>query len=89
MLLLALTAGAFAAIEVMVFGFMGQLVDWLSVQDKDTFLTDQASTLGGMGLLFVVVPLIGLLNNLIRMQTLLRNLTMRVRWLIGIYCNKV
>tara|TARA_B110001469_G_scaffold19274_1_gene19881 strand:- start:3072 stop:4898 length:1827 start_codon:yes stop_codon:yes gene_type:complete len=86
MLLLALTAGAFAAIEVMVFGFMGQLVDWLSVQEKDTFLTDQASTLWGMGLLLVVVvPLIGLLNNLIRMQTLLPNLTMRVRWLAHRY----
>ena len=86
MFLLALTAGAFAAIEVMIFGFMGQLVDWLSVQDKSTFLKDQSSTLWGMGLLLVfVVPLIGLLNNLIRMQTLLPNLTMRVRWLAHRY----
>ena len=86
MLLLALTAGAFAAIEVMVFGFMGQLVDWLSVQNKATFLEDQASVLWTMGLtLLVVVPLVGLLNNLIRMQTLLPNLTMRVRWLAHRY----
>ncbi|HCH33547.1 MAG TPA: multidrug ABC transporter ATP-binding protein [Oceanospirillaceae bacterium] len=84
--LMALTAGAFAALEVIVFGFMGQLVDWLSVQNKATFLADQASTLWIMGLLIVVVvPLIGLLNNLIRMQTLMPNLTMRVRWLAHRY----
>ena len=86
MFLLALTAGAFAAIEVIIFGFMGQLVDWLSVQDRATFLNDQASTLWLMGILIVlVVPVIGLLNNLIRMQTLLPNLTMRVRWLAHRY----
>ena len=86
MFLLALTAGAFAAIEVIIFGFMGQLVDWLSVQDRATFLKDQASTLWLMGILIVlVVPVIGLLNNLIRMQTLLPNLTMRVRWLAHRY----
>jgi len=84
--LMAFTAGSFAALEVVVFGFMGQLVDWLSVQNRATFLADQEQTLWFMGILvLLVVPLIGLLNNLVRLQTLMPNLTMRVRWLAHRY----
>ncbi|MBT3436790.1 MAG: ABC transporter ATP-binding protein [Oceanospirillaceae bacterium] len=82
MLILALSAGAFAAMEIVLFGFVAQLVDWLAVQNKQTFLADQAVTLWTMsGLLLIGMPIIILINNLMRHQTLIPNLTQRVRWM--------
>jgi ATP-binding cassette subfamily B multidrug efflux pump len=86
MLILALSAGAFAAMEIVLFGFVAQLVDWLAVQNKQTFLADQAVTLWTMsGLLLVGMPIIILINNLMRHQTLIPNLTQRVRWMAHRY----
>jgi len=82
MFILALSAGGFAAMEIVLFGFVAQLVDWLAVQNKDTFLVDQATTLWAMGgLLLIGMPVIILINNLMRHQTLIPNLTQRVRWM--------
>ncbi|MCS5558908.1 MAG: ABC transporter transmembrane domain-containing protein, partial [Oceanospirillaceae bacterium] len=82
MVVLALSAGAFAAMEIVLFGFVAQLVDWLAVQNKETFLSDQAVTLWTMsGLLLIGMPIIILINNFMRHQTLIPNLTQRVRWM--------
>ncbi|MDD9178471.1 MULTISPECIES: ABC transporter ATP-binding protein [Aliivibrio] len=70
-----------AVIEVSLFGFMGQLVDWLSTHDRDTFLAQEGHTLMWLGLLVVVgVPILILIHSLITHQTLLGNYPMAIRW---------
>ena len=79
-LMSVLTAGV-ATLEVTLFGFMGQLVDWLSAQDPKTFLEKEASTLFWMALVpLVALPLIGLLHSLVVHQSLLGNFPMAIRW---------
>ncbi|WP_122033569.1 ABC transporter ATP-binding protein [Aliivibrio sp. EL58] len=70
-----------AVIEVSLFGFMGQLVDWLSTHDRETFLAQEGHTLMWLGLLVVVgVPILILIHSLITHQTLLGNYPMAIRW---------
>lgn len=75
---------AFMAIgEVMLFAFLGRLVDWLSVSDRTTFLSDEAVPLAMIaGFVLIVLPLMALLNSLIQHQTLLGNMPMSARWRI-------
>lgn len=70
-----------AVIEVSLFGFMGQLVDWLSTHDRETFLAQEGHTLMWLGLLLVIgVPILILIHSLITHQTLLGNYPMAIRW---------
>ncbi len=63
-----------AMLEVALFGFLGQLVDWFSDQNRDTFLADQKFTLIGMGLtVLVFIPLFILLRSLFSRQSLMGN----------------
>ncbi len=82
MLLMAVLSAVVAVLEVVMFNFMGQLVDWLSMQSPETFLRDQGSSLFWMGILIVVIlPCLGFLHSLISHQTLIGNFPMIVRWL--------
>ncbi|MBB4955255.1 ATP-binding cassette subfamily B multidrug efflux pump [Agrobacterium vitis] len=67
--------------EVMLFQFLGDIVNWLSHADRATFLHTEAWRLVGMGaLVLVILPGIGALNSLIVHQTLLGNFPMIARW---------
>lgn len=79
---MSLLTATMAILEVMLFGFMGKLVDWLAESNPDTFLADKGVSLALMALtLLVIMPLVGLLHNLIVHQTLLGNYPMRIRWM--------
>lgn len=81
LLAMAVLTAVLAALEVSLFGFMGQLVDWLAVKDPATFWQTEQKTLIGMGLLtLVVIPLLILLHSAILHQTLLGNYPMAIRW---------
>ena len=81
LLVMAILTAVLAALEVSLFGFMGQLVDWLAVKDPKTFWQTEQTTLLGMGLLtLVVIPLLVLLHSAILHQTLLGNYPMAIRW---------
>ncbi len=83
--LLALGAlSAFMAVgEVMLFAFLGRLVDWLASSNKSTFLADEGLTLALIGaFVLIVLPLAALLNSLIQHQTLIGNMPMSARWRI-------
>ncbi|RTE86746.1 MULTISPECIES: ABC transporter ATP-binding protein [Gammaproteobacteria] len=81
-ILMALTALA----EVWLFAFLGNIVDWLSVQERQTFLTNEGMKLLGMALLVLVgLPLMVWFNSLLTHQTLLGNYPMRIRWLVHRY----
>lgn len=86
LLAMALSAGLLAVLEVSLFGFMGQLVDWLVARDPETLLQEEGRTLLGMGLLLVVgLPCVVLLHALLVHQTLMGNYPMKVRWLAHRY----
>ncbi|GHB03349.1 ABC transporter ATP-binding protein [Modicisalibacter luteus] len=77
----ALLMAAIAITEVWIFGFLGNIVDWLSSQERETFLADQGWKLAGMALLILVgLPLMVMGHSLINQQTLMGNYPMRIRW---------
>ncbi|MGB0447084.1 MAG: ABC transporter ATP-binding protein [Pseudomonadales bacterium] len=79
--LMAITSASLAFLEVLVYGFMGQLVDWLAGLSRASFLAEQKHTLWTYGiLLLVIMPLMLAANNLFRHQILMGNLPMRMRW---------
>lgn len=79
---MSLLTATMAVLEVMLFGFMGKLVDWLAESNPETFLADKGVSLALMAMtLLVIMPVVGLLHNLIVHQTLLGNYPMRIRWM--------
>ena len=85
LLLMACLSAAIAAGEVMLFGFLGNLVDWLSAADRETFLAAEGGKLALMaGFLLVLMALVTL-NSFVIHQTLLGNFPQRIRWLTHRY----
>lgn len=75
-----------AMLEVSLFGFMGQLVDWFATKDPTTFLDEKKGTLIWMGLLVLfVLPFFVILESLLTHQSVLGNYPMRIRWLAHKY----
>ncbi len=67
--------------EVMVFGFLGKLVDWLSGANRETFLDTEFWRLAGMGIfVLLLLPALVFLHSTIIHQTLLGNYPMIARW---------
>ncbi len=78
----AILMAAIAIAEVWLFGFLGQIVDWLAAQDKETLLNDQVWPLLAMSALVLFgLPLLVWFHSLLTHQTLLGNFPMRIRWL--------
>lgn len=78
----AILMAAIAIAEVWLFGFLGQIVDWLAAQDKETLLSDQFWPLLSMSALVLLgLPLLVWFHSLLTHQTLLGNFPMRIRWL--------
>src|SRR5690554_162580 len=78
-----------AITEVWLFAFLGNIVDWLSVQERDQFLANEGLKLLGMSLIVVLgLPLLVWFQSLIMHQTLLGNYPMRIRWLVQRYLIK-
>ncbi len=67
--------------EVYLFGFLGNIVDWLAVSGQEGFLEREGSKLIWMGaVLLIGLPTIVLLQSLLVHQTLLGNFPMIARW---------
>jgi ATP-binding cassette subfamily B multidrug efflux pump len=67
--------------EVMLFQFLGNIVDWLTHAERSTFLANEGMTLVAMGLMVLVgLPLVAGLNSLIMHQILMGNFPMIARW---------
>lgn len=81
LLLMALLTALIAILEVSLFGFMGQLVDWLIEKDPATLWQTEGHTLLLMGFLTAIgIPLLILLHAAIIHQTILGNFPMAIRW---------
>ncbi|EGQ7959238.1 ABC transporter ATP-binding protein [Vibrio parahaemolyticus] len=86
LIIMSLMSTIVAIVEVMLFGAMGQLVDWLSTSNPETFLQDNRADLIVYGvLLLVVMPLLVVIYSLLVHQTLLGNYPMSIRWLAHRY----
>ncbi|PKM20046.1 MAG: multidrug ABC transporter ATP-binding protein [Gammaproteobacteria bacterium HGW-Gammaproteobacteria-15] len=86
LLFMSLSSAILAVLEVSLFSFMGQLVDWLVANDPENFFTDERATLIWMALVtLVLLPLMTFLHSAIVHQTLLGNYPMSIRWLAHRY----
>lgn len=81
LLVMATLTALIAMLEVSLFGFMGQLVDWLIEKDPKTLWQTEGKTLLTMGLLTAVgIPALILLHAAVIHQTILGNYPMAIRW---------
>ncbi|MDZ4296802.1 MAG: ABC transporter ATP-binding protein [Moraxellaceae bacterium] len=74
-----------AIAEVWLFSFLGDIVNWLSVQDRETFLQAQFWPLIGMVVVVVALPILVFVQSMLNHQTLMGNYPMRIRWLVHRY----
>ncbi|MGL5359966.1 MAG: ABC transporter ATP-binding protein [Shewanella sp.] len=89
LILMSVLTAMLAMLEVSLFGFMGQLVDWLVNKNPETLFQDEGTTLILMGaMVLIVMPILVLLHALIMHQTLLGNYPMSIRWLAHRYLLK-
>lgn len=80
--LMSLFTALVSAVELVFFGFMGNLVDWLADADRATVFTDRGAGLLGMALLALIgFPLLVLMQSLVTHQTIFGNYPMLGRWL--------
>ena len=85
----ALLITSIAIAEVWMFGFLGSIVDWLSVQNRETFLQTEGWKLAGMAfVVLVMLPGMAFLQSLFHQQTLMGNYPMRIRWDVHRYLLK-
>jgi ATP-binding cassette subfamily B multidrug efflux pump len=84
--LMAFLVAVVSVLEVLLFGFLGNLVDWLTNADKNSFLKNEGSNLFWMAVIIVVVlPLVSAIYSIVMHQTVLGNYPMRIRWLAHRY----
>lgn len=86
LIMLALSSAVIAITEVLLFSFLGSIVDWLSQSDPKTFIENEWPSLLAMGLVVVLVrPLVSAFGSLVLHQTFLGNFPMRIRWNVHNY----
>jgi ATP-binding cassette subfamily B multidrug efflux pump len=78
---LGLLTAAIAIGEVLLFGFLGQIVDWLADADRAGFIDREGQRLALMGALILIgLPAAALAQSIVVHQVLLGNLPMSARW---------
>ena len=85
----ALFNSAIAIAEVGMFGFLGNIVDWLSAHNRETFLQTEGWKLAGMAfIVLVALPGAVFVSSMLHQQTLMGNYPMRIRWQVHRYLLK-
>ena len=81
LLIMAILTGLLAVLEVALFDFLGQMVDWLSTKNPDTFLQEEAGQLLWMSfIVLVAIPVTVVFHSIFIHQVLLGNYPMAIRW---------
>lgn len=81
LLLLGSCSLAIAVAEVLLYQFLGNIVDWLAAADRQTFLADEGGKLIWMAALVLVgLPLVGAIHTVTMHQVLAGNYPMIARW---------
>ncbi|SMH51216.1 ABC transporter ATP-binding protein [Mesorhizobium australicum] len=85
----ALFSAGIAIAEVWMFGFVGNIVDWLSAQSRETFLQTEKWKLIGMAVVvMILLPSMVFAQSLFNQQSLMGNFPMRIRWMVHRYLLK-
>jgi ATP-binding cassette, subfamily B, multidrug efflux pump len=83
---MSVLTAAVSALEIVFFGYIGSLVDWLAAADRATFLAEHGGALLLMALLVLVAfPLVTLAQGVVLHQVIFGNYPMIVRWLAHRY----
>ena len=81
LMVMAFLTACIAIMEVTLFGFLGELVDWLANKQPDTLFEEEGQTLVFMAIIVLLgLPLTVLLHANVIHQALLGNFPMRIRW---------
>ncbi len=89
LLLMTLLTASLAISEVILFGFMGDLVDWISSKTTAEILAEHGTHLTLMAvLLMLVLPLLVFFHSAIIHQGILGNYPMAIRWSMHRYLLK-
>lgn len=81
LLVAALLSTTIALIEVSLFAFVGNLVDWLAAAERDSFWPTHHGQLLGLGVTVVLIlPLLKFIYEGVMHQGMLGNFAMRTRW---------
>ncbi|AYM86791.1 ABC transporter ATP-binding protein [Pseudoalteromonas agarivorans] len=81
LVLMSVSAALLAILEVSLFSYMGQLVDWLGTYTPQTLFEEQKAELIKMAVvLLVILPIVVFFHSAILHQSLLGNYPMSIRW---------
>ena len=83
---MAVLGACIALGEILLFSFMGSIIDWLGTADRATFLQTEGWKLILMAVvLLAILPSLQIFDTLIIHQTLIGNLPQRIRWMAHRY----
>ena len=86
LIILALSAAFTAILEVILVGFMAEIVDWLSVYTPESLFQEEGRRMLWMGfVLLIILPVTVFIHSMVMHQTLLGNYPMTIRWLAHRY----
>ena len=86
LLMMAALTAAIAVSEVVLYAYVGSLVDRLGASTPGSFMSAEGGRLAAMAVLvLVILPLLTWFNALVIHQTLLGNFPMRIRWNVHRY----
>ena len=86
LLVVSILGAIIAVLEVMIFTFLGELVNWLSTENAETFFQDNWGQLLWMGLVvLIVLPVVAAIWETMFHQGLMGTYPMSVRWRVHRY----
>ena len=81
LLAMAFFSGIISVLEISLFGFLGNLVDWLGNRDPETLIAEESAKIFWMGLvILLLLPLAGFCQSLLLNQAVIGNFVMTIRW---------
>ena len=84
--LMAMLTGVLAMLEISLFGFMGQLVDWLGSKTPESLLIEERSQLLWVAfVMLIAIPVTVSLHALLLHQSLFGNFPTAIRWQLHRY----
>lgn len=81
LLTMALLTALISILEVSLFSYLGNLVDWLSSSERSTFVNDESGKLIWItAIILLLLPLVSFIHSLVLHQTVIGNYPMAIRW---------
>lgn len=80
LLLTVVLTAAIGMVEALLFGFLGQIINWLADVPPQQLWRQEGDTLLLIGVAVVMLPVLSGLQSLVKYQALAGNFPMRLRW---------